>query len=77
MKINNIEYNCVFFEFHKNGTVEHLEIVLKNKQRIKHNRLFILCDDIHYYGCKVLVRYDDNGDTRLLVYIYQEGDSEL
>jgi diadenosine tetraphosphate (Ap4A) HIT family hydrolase len=66
----------MFFEDHKIGNVEHLHIHVQGELKDDRNKLHIDYEGKSYFGCKILPKFRE-GTTLFMVYIYQEGDSEL
>lgn len=76
IKINSLDYNCLGFEYFKENEVEHLLIKLEGELKDRDNELKIEHQGINYHGAKLLP-YLKDGNTCLMVYIFQREDSEL
>ena len=76
IRINNVEYECKTFTYQKQGNTEHLHIVISGDLKDSNNKLHIDYNNNSYFGCKLLP-HTLHGITNFMVYIYQEGDSEL
>lgn len=74
IKINNKEYKCINFQYHKTGTVEHLSIIIEGELPSE-NKLHIKYCVFDIMVVKTLPRVNGN-NTHFLAYVLQEGDSE-
>ena len=74
IRINDVEYECKSCECKKVGTVENLHIIIEGE--LKDTRLHIDFEGKSYFGHKVVMTRKDT-ESDILVYIFQEGDSEL
>lgn len=76
IEVNNKKYHCINFEHHiVIDGCEHLHIFLEGELD-NNRRLQIKYKDVYFYGHKVIYNYRNN-ISEIIVYIFQEGDTEL